>query len=137
MAVGIYHRAYWIKILRYLVMVGDHEVHPKPFCQLYLLSIRDAAIYRDYEADTAFRELFDCRGIKAVPLLKPVRDVIGNRDTEFRKEIYQQGSCGNAVRVIVTKDGNLFMVFYGLHDKVNRPVHVLKQHGVRKAGKPG
>ena len=129
-SVGVHHRGGVGELLFALVVVGDDEVHPEGFGVLRLLHAGDAAVHRDDEIHALLLpEVAHGLLPQTVAVLQPAGDILDAPSPPAAQIVHQQHGGGDAVHIVVAKDGDLLIAGKGGVDPLHRPVHVLHQEG--------
>ena len=116
------------------MVVGDDDIHPQTPGVGGLLQGGDAAVHGDDEGDPLGVEGIHRLPVEAVALLQAVGDVRDHPGPPFPEELGEQTGGGDAVYIIVSIDGDMFLLGDGPLQPGGRPVHVPHQEGVVEGG---
>ena len=114
------------------MVVGDDEVDAEFFGDDCGVGCSDAAVDGDDDFGACISEGLDGGFVEAVAFIEAVGDVgvdfgVGCDDTEH---VVEDGGGGDAVDIIITEDGDWFIVFDGIKDALCGFVEVWDEGGV-------
>ena len=132
-AVGVHHGNGLGQGILALMVVGDHQIHSQLPAQLRFGDGGDAAVHGDDELHAVLMELVQGDGVQTVALFQPAGDVADAVGTVAAQKVRQQTGGGDAVHVIVAKNGNFLLVFDGHGHPARGFVHIRHQKRVRKS----
>ena len=111
------------------VVVQHDRVDARGFGVGDLFDIGDAAIHGDNQLYILLFELIDDRNLQPVAFLNPVRNVIGDAAGQLFDKFVQNDNGGDAVRVVVAVNDDVFFVVDRLQQTGHAFSHVLHQKG--------
>ena len=115
------------ELLFALVMVGDDKIDAERCGVGGLINARDAAVDRDDQRDAGLGKGADGVAAETVALFDAAGDMQGHIRAAGAEIIGEKTGGGDAVHIIVAKDGDLFAAFQRPCDAGYGFVHVLHQ----------
>ena len=119
-----------------LVVVGYYHVHAEGGGIPRLLGGRYAAVHGDDEARAAGVERVHRGKVQAVALFHPVRDIGAALQALGAEPARDEAGGGDAVHVVISKNGDRFPPLYRKAQPGRGPVHILEEEGVHQKLRP-
>ena len=135
--VGIHHGHRLGQGVLALVVVSDHQLHAQLPAQPGFLHGGDAAVHGDDEFYSFLMQLAQGDGVEAVALFQTAGDVADAVRAVAAQEIRQKTGGGDAVHVIVAKNGDFFLILDGQRHPSGGEGHVRHEKGSRRAERHG
>ena len=125
---GVHHSHGVRKAFLTLVMVGNDHIHPQGVGKGHLLVSGDAAVHGDHQACSLLPQGLDSLAGKAVAIFNAAGDIAQALYAAAFEIVHQKDGRGDAVHIIVAKDGNGLSPGNGQLDALHGLVHILHQH---------
>ncbi len=106
------------------MVIDNHKHKPHLDRRFNFRGIRNTAIDRDDETNTALSQTAQPLNIQAVSLFDPMRHVENRLGADLAEKRNQDGRPGGAIDIVIAPNRDLLLVFDRLNHALDRRFHI-------------